>query len=74
MKLVRYDNLIAIKTDSGKVVGYHAHNLQVAHLDELVWQALAKPAHTPVNTPVDPKSKEVPVPDEVRDEIVAWNE
>lgn len=58
MELARYDNIIAIKTDEGKVVGFHAHNLQVAHLDEAVWEALRSP--------------ETSLP-EVQDEIAIWN-
>lgn len=41
MKLARQDNIIAIKTAKGDVVGFHAHNLQVARLDEGVWSALS---------------------------------
>lgn len=43
MELARFDNIIAIKTGTGDVVGYHANNLQVARLDGLVWQALRSP-------------------------------
>lgn len=79
MKLVRYDNLIAIKTDSGKVVGYHARNLQVAHLDELVWQALtqAPPPQAPTQTLTEDAETRADTREEtlaeVRDEVLAWN-
>jgi len=54
----RFDNVFAIKTASGRVVGFHAKNLQVAELDPLVWQALEDPER---------------VPADVRDEVLSWN-
>ena len=58
MKLNRYKDILAIKTETGKVVGFHSRNLQVAHLDEPVWAALSSEA----------------LPEgEVGDEIQAWN-
>lgn len=59
MKLARFDNIIAIQTGSGEVVGYHATNLQVARLDGLVWQALQEPSS---------------VPADVTQEIQEWNQ
>ncbi len=58
MQLARYENIIAIKTAQGRIVGFHAHNLQVAALDELVWQALKTPQS---------------VASEVQSEILSWN-
>jgi uncharacterized protein len=40
VKLARQDNIIAIKTAKGGVVGFHAHNLEVARLDERVWSSM----------------------------------
>jgi uncharacterized protein len=58
LELARFDNILAIKTDRGDVVGFHSRNLQVAHLDEMVWQALRNK---------DAGSAEV------ADEIERWN-
>lgn len=58
MALARFDNILAIKTDSGRVVGFHASNLQVARLDDVVWEALEDPSR---------------VGDEVKSEILEWN-
>lgn len=44
MKLARFDDIVAIHTRSGDVIGFHAHNLQVARLDKAVWTALKEPA------------------------------
>ena len=46
MKFVRYDNILAIKTDAGRIVGFHARNMQVAKLDEGVWNALSDDSST----------------------------
>ena len=43
MKLAHNANILAIKTDGGKVVGFHATNLQVARLDHAAWDALLEP-------------------------------
>lgn len=58
MSLSRFDNILAIKTESGRVVGFHVRNLQVARLDDVVWDALEDPARAP---------------DEVKGEILQWN-
>ncbi len=41
MNVARNDQIIAIKTASGSVVGFHAHNLEVAKLDDVAWSALS---------------------------------
>jgi uncharacterized protein len=65
MELVRQDNIIAIKTRKGRVVGFHAHNLQVAELDAFVWQALRLPElPTVAATNLD----------EARQELKLWND
>lgn len=54
-----------MKTRKGRVVGFHAHNLQVAELDAFVWQALrlpGEPAVAATNL------------DEARQELRAWND
>src|SRR5438105_4440985 len=43
MQHARFENIIALKTDSGEFVGFHSHNLQVARLDEGVWGAISDP-------------------------------
>src|SRR4051812_8771515 len=40
MNLARSGQILAIKTAKGSVVGFHAHNLEVARLDDLAWSAL----------------------------------
>ncbi len=61
MKLARQNNIIAIKSPKGTVMGFHAHNLQVAMLDDVVWEALS-PSPSP--------SAELK---EAREELLAWN-
>ncbi len=39
MELRRFNDILAIKTDEGKFVGYHSRNLEVAELSEQVWKA-----------------------------------
>ncbi len=58
MALARFDNILAIKTDSGRFVGFHAQNLRVAGLDPLVWNALQDPESAPAD---------------VRKEVLSWN-
>jgi uncharacterized protein len=58
LKLLRFDNIIAIQTEQGSVVGFHARNLQVAHLDPMVWGALSTPEAAAT---------------EVKEEIQTWN-
>lgn len=43
MDIARQNNIVAMKSRSGRVVGFHAHNMQVAELDAFVWQALRLP-------------------------------
>ncbi len=40
LQIKRFENVLAMKTATGKVVGFHALNLQVAELDPSVWEAL----------------------------------
>ena len=40
MELARKENIIAIKTQKGEIVGFHAENLQVATMGSEVWSAL----------------------------------
>jgi uncharacterized protein len=39
MELRRYNDILAIKTDDGKFVGYHSRNLEVAEISEEIWKA-----------------------------------
>lgn len=57
MKLARQNNIVAIKTRSGSVVGFHAHNLQVASVDNEVWSAMNGESGT----------------DEAAAELLEWN-
>jgi uncharacterized protein len=59
LQLARFDKIIAMKTATGKVVGFHSHNLQVAELDSRVWQTLQNPDHSDA---------------EVQEEILSWNQ
>lgn len=62
LALARQNDILAIKTPSGRVVGFHAHNLQVAALDEVVWQAMA-----------GTDSPDLPELLEARAELLEWN-
>ena len=42
MQLLRKNDIIAIKDSSGRTVGFHSRNLEVAELTETLWQALQK--------------------------------
>ena len=68
LALARQNDILAIKTPSGRVVGFHAHNLQVAVLDEVVWQAMAP---TPLDKLGD--SAELSTELEARAELLEWN-
>ena len=39
VKLARFENILGLKTAGGKVIGFHARNLQVANLSESAWDA-----------------------------------
>ncbi|MGZ5279023.1 MAG: radical SAM protein, partial [Pseudobdellovibrionaceae bacterium] len=41
MELRRWNDILAIKTNEGKFVGYHSRNLEVAELSEEIWKASA---------------------------------
>jgi uncharacterized protein len=60
LALARQNDIVAIKTRSGRVVGFHAHNLQVAEMNGLVWDAISSPA----------TGGEI---DEARAELAQWN-
>lgn len=60
-QLARYANILGIQTESGKVVGFHTHNLQVASLSESLWNTLASAA---LSSSTD---------SEERSELDAWN-
>ncbi len=66
MELARRQNILAIKTERGQVIGFHAENLQVARVDDAVWSALQKMSQ--VNA-VDPA-----INSEVASEIQEWND
>jgi uncharacterized protein len=59
LALARFDQILAIQTDSGKVVGFHSRNLQVAELDPMVWNALKNPESSPAD---------------VKAELLEWNQ
>ena len=68
MKLARQNNILAIKTASGRVVGFHAHNLQVAEMNDVVWAALDGSPETSGESTV--AASEVL---EAKAELVEWN-
>jgi uncharacterized protein len=39
-EMLRFDKVVAFRTGEGRVLGFHSHNLQVAELDPLIWEAL----------------------------------
>ena len=41
MELRRYKDILATRTPSGEIIGFHARNLEIAELDDSVWNALA---------------------------------
>ncbi len=40
VELRRYKDILATRTSSGEIIGFHARNLEIAELDERVWIAL----------------------------------
>jgi len=40
VELSRFDNILAMKTEAGEVIGFHSHNMQVARLTESLWTAM----------------------------------
>lgn len=65
MELARLNNIVAMKTRAGRVVGFHAHNLQVAELDGFVWQAIKMSP----DVPAIPNSSL----DEARQDLRTWD-
>lgn len=53
MELARLDNILGVRSKRGDVVGFHAHNMQVAKLDVAAWKALvaARQGSTPTESP-----------------------
>lgn len=51
MELRRQNDIIALRTDRGQIVGFHARNLQVALVDDVVWTAM-NPVGTPTGSPI----------------------
>ncbi len=66
MRIARHQDIIAIRTEAGKVVGFHSRNLQVALLDDEAWMAIQAPALASDWTPALRDSS-------ARDEIETWN-
>lgn len=64
LALARQNDILAIKTRSGRVVGFHARNLQVASMGDVVWQAM-NPA---VDGTTDPEVEEA------KSELLQWND
>ncbi len=58
-----YGNLVAFRSSENKVIGYHVDNVQVAELDEVIWDALEK-------APLTDAAKNT----EAWNEIVSWNQ
>lgn len=75
MELRRYKDILAIRTSSGKILGLHTRNLELANLDEQAWSSL------PVANPITaqnlfleplPQGEELNL-DSPLVEIEAWN-
>ncbi len=60
MQLKRFDNILAMKSSSGAVLGFHAKNLEIAELSDELFQALSSPAEIQ-----DP---------EITEQLANWNE
>lgn len=52
MNIRRYQNLVAVKTDSNQVWGFHAHNLEVFEFSQEAWSALESELTLTANTAV----------------------
>jgi uncharacterized protein len=58
-----FGNLIAFRSSENKIIGYHVDNMQVAELDPVIWDALAKaPLTDAANN------------SQAWDEIVSWSQ
>jgi uncharacterized protein len=45
LEIRRWDNIVAIKTEQGNLLGFHSYNLEVAEISENLWQELAEPTN-----------------------------
>lgn len=59
MQLARYSNILGLRTQSGKILGFHVRNLHVAELSPAVWNVL---------------SQDLRAQSEERMELEAWNQ
>jgi uncharacterized protein len=76
LAVARQNDIVAIKTRSGRVVGFHAHNLQVAELGHVVWEAMAPAAQNSENSKNlndEFALKNKIELDEARAELLEWN-
>jgi uncharacterized protein len=69
VSIARQGNILAIQKASGEVVGFHAHNLQVAQLDHLAWTAISA-AQTPTLANTESANAEL---EEARSELLTWD-
>lgn len=60
MKLARFENILGLETASGKLIGFHTRNLQVAHLDRGAFESIQPQADSDGSS-------------EARSEIESWN-
>ena len=65
MKFARFANILALKTSTGEVLGFHAVNLQVAELDPCVWDAVSAAGEI---------AKDAGANSEATSELQEWND
>lgn len=53
MEFRRWDNIVAIKTEQGNLLGFHSYNLEVAEISENLWLDLAQPSDKIANSESD---------------------
>jgi len=79
VQLARYRNILGLRTRSGKFLGFHVRNLQVAELSPELWDVLRKDMRSPSearaeleawNEEVDPSTVDADIPQKVRSLMV----
>lgn len=64
MQLRRYKDILALKTERGSLLGFHPRNIEIAELDELVWDQMI---------PVEIASSEFANPTAAFADLEEWN-
>lgn len=72
MMLKRFENILAIKSNQ-TTIAFHAHNLDVATLDDEAWQALTASGRQ-IEAPTESTTESTTDLREAQAELKAWNE